>query len=385
MLPGSTPERVDREAAKGKQSGRTQEIQRLIGRSLRAVTDLVVLGEVQITVDCDALQADGGTRTASICGGFLALHDACSRLVAAKQLAAHPMPDLCAAISVGVVDALPSLDLDYSEDSTAEVDMNVVRTGAGKYIEVQGTAEGAAFSRNELDSMLGLADLGIDRIFDLQREMVAVPPEPRPAVTLRLVVATGNADKAREIRAVLDRAGADVELLPRPRTCPRSRRPARRCVANARLKAEALRDATGIAALGEDTGLEVDALGGAPGVYSARYAGEDATYADNVEQAPAPRSARCAARRAPPASAPSVVLALAGRLASWRPRASSRASSRTSRRGTGGFGYDAVFVPAGAGGRTFAELDPDHKHAISHRGRALRALAARLREADARP
>jgi ribonuclease PH len=180
MLPGSTPDRVDREAARGKQSGRTQEIQRLIGRSLRAVTDLVMLGEVQITVDCDALQADGGTRTASICGGYLALHDACSRLVATKQMAAHPLTDFCAAISVGVVDALPCLDLDYTEDSTAEVDMNVVRTGAGKYIEVQGTAEGAAFSRGELDSMLGLADLGIDRIFDLQREMVAVPPEPRP-------------------------------------------------------------------------------------------------------------------------------------------------------------------------------------------------------------
>ncbi|MGZ6946344.1 MAG: ribonuclease PH [Acidimicrobiia bacterium] len=179
MLPGSTPERVDREATRGKQSGRTQEIQRLIGRSLRAVTDLVVLGEVQITVDCDALQADGGTRTAAICGGYLALHDACYRLAAAKQIAANPITDLCAAISVGVVDALPCLDLDYSEDSTAEVDMNVVRTGAGKYIEVQGTAEGAAFSRTELDGLLVLADSGIDRIFELQREMIAVPPEPR--------------------------------------------------------------------------------------------------------------------------------------------------------------------------------------------------------------
>jgi ribonuclease PH len=179
MLPGSTPERVNREAAKGKQSGRTQEIQRLIGRSLRAVTDLVVLGEVQITVDCDALQADGGTRTASICGGFLALHDACSRLVAAKKIAAHPITDLCAAISVGLVGALPSLDLDYSEDSTAEVDMNVVRTGAGKYIEVQGTAEGAAFSRTELDALLDLSEQGIDQIFELQREMIAVPPAPR--------------------------------------------------------------------------------------------------------------------------------------------------------------------------------------------------------------
>ena len=179
MLPGSTPERVSREAAKGKQSGRTQEIQRLIGRSLRAVTDLTMLAEVQITVDCDALQADGGTRTASICGGFLALHDACSRLVQAKKLPAHPVQDLCAAISVGIVQALPSLDLDYSEDSTAEVDMNVVMTGARKFIEVQGTAEGAAFSRDELEALLGLAEAGIDEIFALQREMLSVPPVAR--------------------------------------------------------------------------------------------------------------------------------------------------------------------------------------------------------------
>ncbi|MGZ4676948.1 MAG: ribonuclease PH [Acidimicrobiia bacterium] len=179
MLPGSTPERVSREAARGKQSGRTQEIQRLIGRSLRAVTDLTMLAEVQITVDCDALQADGGTRTASICGGYLALHDACSRLVAARKLATHPVQDLCAAISVGMVQALPSLDLDYSEDSTAEVDMNVVMTGAGRYIEVQGTAEGAAFSRDELESMLGLAEAGISEIFALQREMLVVPPPSR--------------------------------------------------------------------------------------------------------------------------------------------------------------------------------------------------------------
>ncbi|MGZ6964758.1 MAG: ribonuclease PH, partial [Acidimicrobiia bacterium] len=162
MLPGSSPERVDREAAKGKQSGRTQEIQRLIGRSLRAVTDLVAVGENQIVVDCDVLQADGGTRTAAICGGFLALHDACSRLVAAKRIPAHPITDLCAAISVGVVNALPSLDLDYSEDVRAEVDMNVVMTGDGRCVEVQGTAEGVAFTRAELDALLGLAEGGIE-------------------------------------------------------------------------------------------------------------------------------------------------------------------------------------------------------------------------------
>jgi ribonuclease PH len=179
MLPGSTPDRTDREAAKGKQSGRTQEIQRLIGRSLRAVTDLTVLGEVQITVDCDVLQADGGTRTASICGGYLALHDACSRLVGQKKIAAHPVADQCAAISVGVVDALGHLDLDYSEDVRAEVDMNVVMTGAGRFVEVQGTAEGVPFSRAELDDLLGLAEHGIKQIFELQRELLAVPPRPR--------------------------------------------------------------------------------------------------------------------------------------------------------------------------------------------------------------
>jgi ribonuclease PH len=179
MLPGATSERNDREAAKGKQSGRTQEIQRLIGRSLRAVTDLPMLGEVQITVDCDVLQADGGTRTASICGGYVALHDACSRYVAAGKMAAHPLTDQCGAISVGIVDALPCLDLDYSEDSGAAVDMNVVMTGEGRFVEVQGTAEGVAFSRGELDDLLGLAEAGISDIFALQREVLAEPPAPR--------------------------------------------------------------------------------------------------------------------------------------------------------------------------------------------------------------
>ena len=179
MLPGSTSERSNREAARGRQSGRTQEIQRLIGRSLRAVTDLKTMGEVQITLDCDALQADGGTRTASICGAWVALHDACSRLVASGTLTGHPVGDVCGAVSVGVVDALPLLDLDYSEDARAEVDMNVVMTGSGRFIEVQGTAEGMPFSRTELDELLVLAEAGITEIFDLQRELVAEPPTPR--------------------------------------------------------------------------------------------------------------------------------------------------------------------------------------------------------------
>ena len=139
------------------------------------------MGETQITVDCDVLQADGGTRTASICGGYVALHDACSRLVGAGTLTGHPVHGPCAAISVGVVDALPMLDLEYSEDVRAEVDMNVVMTGAGRFVEVQGTAEGMPFTRGELDALLGLAEQGIGEIFVLQRELLAEPPAPRSA------------------------------------------------------------------------------------------------------------------------------------------------------------------------------------------------------------
>jgi len=179
MLPGSSGDRVNREAAKGKQSGRTQEIQRLIGRSLRAVCDMVVLGERQVTIDCDVLQADGGTRTASITAGWLALHDACTRLVADGAMTANPLTDHCAAISVGVVGGVPLLDLPYVEDAGAEVDMNVVMTGAGRFVEVQGTAEGLAFSRSELDSLLDLAAGGIGELVDLQARYIADAPPRR--------------------------------------------------------------------------------------------------------------------------------------------------------------------------------------------------------------
>ncbi|MGD9705002.1 MAG: ribonuclease PH [Acidimicrobiia bacterium] len=185
MLPGSSPERVDREAARGKQSGRTVEIQRLIGRSLRAACDMRLLGERQVVVDCDVLQADGGTRTASICGGFLALHDALTRLVQQKAIKEQPLHSRCGAISVGICEGAPVLDLPYVEDSRAEVDMNVVMLdpiagGEARFVEVQGTAEGLAFSRSELDTLVGLAEVGLAEIFALQTEMISSPPTPRP-------------------------------------------------------------------------------------------------------------------------------------------------------------------------------------------------------------
>ena len=174
MLPRATHTRSPREAAKGKQSGRTQEIQRLIGRSLRAVVDMQALGERQITIDCDVLQADGGTRTASITGACVAVHEALDGLVKAGKLPANPMRDFVAGISVGIYKGKPVLDLDYPEDSDCETDMNVVMTGSGGFVEVQGTAEGSPFSRAELDALLDLAGAGIARLVAEQKRALAL-------------------------------------------------------------------------------------------------------------------------------------------------------------------------------------------------------------------
>jgi len=173
MLPRATHTRSPREAARGKQSGRTQEIQRLIGRSLRAVIDLEALGERTVTLDCDVLQADGGTRTASVTGAYVALADACQSLVERRTLAAPPLHGQVAAVSVGIVDGTPMLDLDYREDSRAETDMNVVMQSGGGFVEVQGTAEGHAFRRHELDQMLDLAVRGTATLFALQVQALA--------------------------------------------------------------------------------------------------------------------------------------------------------------------------------------------------------------------
>jgi ribonuclease PH len=174
MLPRATNTRTDREASRGKQSGRTQEIQRLIGRSLRAVVDLSSLGSRTVQLDCDVLQADGGTRTAAITGAFVALHDAVGGLQRKGLLTSSPIRDFVAAVSVGVYKGTPVVDLDYAEDSACGCDMNVVMTGAGGFVEVQGTAEGAAFSRAELDSLLGLAQRGIAELIAHQRRALGV-------------------------------------------------------------------------------------------------------------------------------------------------------------------------------------------------------------------
>jgi ribonuclease PH len=174
MLPRATHTRGDREAARGKQSGRTQEIQRLIGRALRAVIDLPALGEHTIQIDCDVLQADGGTRTASITGAFVAVHDALGWMLGKGMIATLPVKDFVAAVSVGLVDGAPLLDLDYAEDSACQTDMNVVMTGAGRFVEVQGTAEGEPFAREELDKLLALAGRGIGGLIAQQRRCLGL-------------------------------------------------------------------------------------------------------------------------------------------------------------------------------------------------------------------
>ncbi|TXT40224.1 MAG: rph [Comamonadaceae bacterium] len=174
MLPRATHSRSDREAARGKQTGRTQEIQRLIGRALRSVFDLTLLGERTLHLDCDVLQADGGTRTAAITGAFVAAQDAVNGLLAAGKLSQSPIREAVAAISVGIVQGTPLLDLEYTEDSACDTDMNVVMTASGHYVEVQGTAEGAAFTRAEMDNLLALADKGIRELVDLQQSVLSI-------------------------------------------------------------------------------------------------------------------------------------------------------------------------------------------------------------------
>lgn len=178
MLPRATHDRTQREASRGRIGGRTHEIQRLIGRSLRAVTRRDLMGEVQITVDCDVIQADGGTRTASIAGGFVALYDAFDRLRADGRVSEIPLSDYCAAVSVGVVGGMSMLDLCYTEDSAADVDMNVAMTGGGRYIEVQGTAEGLSFTKREMDDLMGLAEWGVNEIVEAQRTALGLPAAP---------------------------------------------------------------------------------------------------------------------------------------------------------------------------------------------------------------
>ena len=290
-------------------------------------------------------------------------------------ISAHPLHSYCAAISVGIVGGTPVLDLPYVEDSTADVDMNVVMLrpvtgGEPRFVEVQGTAEGMAFSRGELDQLLALAEGGLAQIADLQAETVSVPPD-RPLV-ITLVCASANPDKVAEIQAIL---GDAVQLLPRPAEVPDVVEDADTLIGNARLKAAAIAAATGAPAVADDTGLEVDALGGAPGVWSARYAGEDATYADNRHKL----LMRARWRGGPDRLGSGRWRWWCGPTdASWPSTVCARARSPRPSGASGGSATTRSSSPTDGDGRSFAEMTEAEKSAVSHRGRAFRGLLARL-------
>lgn len=376
MLPGSTPKRKPRDGVK--KDGRGTEIQRLIGRSLRACMDFSRLGERTITVDCDVLQADGGTRTASITGGFVAVCLAVNRLIQQGALFDSPIVRQIAAVSVGIVEDGLTLDLDYARDSRAQVDMNVIMArdarGEMQFVEVQGTGEGRPFAKEELDGLLALAQGGIETLMGEQRAALG----ERANVLFRkpkLVLASQNAGKLRELRALfgaeydvssMGELGVDMEIEETGTTFEE----------NARIKAETLCARTGCAALADDSGLEVDCLGGAPGVYSARYAGKhgddaanNALLVANVRDFPAPRTARFVS---------AVALARPGR-ETLIARGDCEGEVLLEERGEGGFGYDPLFYSHDLH-KTFAEASADEKNAVSHRARALKNLVEMARD-----
>ena len=363
MLPASTGRRKQRDGIK--KDGRGVEISRLIGRALRQAVDRERLGERTITIDCDVLEADGGTRTAAITGGFVALACAVDRLICEGKLKESPIIHQIAAISAGVVEGTPCLDLCYTEDSSADTDMNFVMNEQGEFIELQGTGEGCAFSREKLNTLIDLGEQGCRQLMDCQREALG----DRAALIApkqKLVLASNNAHKIEELTAMLGEkydvlsmreAGFTDEIVEDGETFEE----------NARIKAETVMRATGYLTLADDSGLSVDALGGAPGVHSARYAGEQHSDADNnallienLKNVPwEQRTARfvsCIAIASP--FKPTQIV-----------RGECPGTITFERRGSGTFGYDPYFEYEN--GRTFAEMTHEEKNSVSHRARAM--------------
>ena len=372
MLPASTGRRKARDGVK--KDGRGVEISRLIGRALRQAVDRRFLGERTITIDCDVLEADGGTRTASITGGFVALCCAVDKLIQQGKLKESPIVHQIAAVSAGIVEDVPCLDLCYLEDSAAQTDMNFVMDETGAFVELQGTGEGRAFSRAELNAILALGEKGIQELHELQRKALGRRAEVI-APKRTLVIASNNAHKIQEITEMVgDRlrvismgeAGFTGDIDENGETFED----------NATIKARAVAKATGFCALGDDSGLSVDALDGAPGVHSARYCGhhgDDKANNDlliaNMADVPAEdRTAEfvCAMALSLPNGEVKTVRGACPGVITFTPR------------GNGGFGYDPYFEYLS--GETFAEMAQEEKNRISHRANAMQLMIPYLEE-----
>ncbi|WP_242590096.1 ribonuclease PH [Enterococcus sp. DIV0840] len=374
MLPRATNTRNIRESAKGKLTGRTMEIQRLIGRSLRAVIDLKKLGERSIIVDCDVVQADGGTRTASITGAFVAMKIAVDKMLKKGDLQENPIKEYLAAVSAGILnDGQCVLDLDYVEDSAAAVDMNLVMTESGNFVELQGTGEEATFSGDELNSLLFYGKTGIEHLIAYQKEalMNQLSEKVFPAEAKTIVIATRNPGKAKEFTKIFAEKGYHVKTLLDYPELPDVEETGKTFEENARLKAETIAEILKQPVLADDSGLIVDALDGRPGIFSARFAGEPTNNAANNakllhELTGVPKEKRtatfhCTLVFAAPDKESLVVEG------DWL------GEIGTIPRGDHGFGYDPLFfVPEEQ--KTAAELSDERKNEISHRGRAVAKL-----------
>lgn len=373
MLPRATNTRNRRESSKGKLSGRTMEIQRLIGRSLRAVVDLEKLGERSIIVDCDVIQADGGTRTASITGAFVALQLAINKLMQTGELSENPIKEHLAAISVGILeDDNYAVDLDYIEDSACQVDMNLVMTESGRFVEIQGTGEEATFDGDQLNHLLHYGKEAIESLIAYQKEALYVQNTANDAVADKtIMIATGNMGKAKEFEKMFAKAGYQIKTMKDFPELPEVQETGQTFEENARLKAETIANILQCPVLADDSGLTVDALGGMPGIYSARFAGEQKSDASNnakllhelTDVADENRTAQfhCTLVFAAPQKESLVVEGI------W--------NGRIARipRGENGFGYDPLFIVDGLE-KTSAELTPEEKNEISHRGQAMKKL-----------
>lgn len=373
MLPRATHSRNRRESSKGKLTGRTMEIQRLIGRALRAVIDLEKLGERSIVIDCDVVQADGGTRTASITGAFVALRLAINQLLQTNLLPEDPIKEHLAAISVGILpDGTCAVDLDYQEDSSAQVDMNLVMTESGRFVEIQGTGEEATFDGEQLNEMLVYGKTAIEDLILRQKEVLyAKETSVEQFSDKTVMIATGNLGKAKEFEAMFAEAGYQIKTLKDFPELPDVAETGSTFEENARLKAETIANILQCPVLADDSGLKVDALGGMPGIYSARFAGEQKSDAANNaklihELTDVPKEARtaqfhCTLVLAAPNKESLVVEAeWPGKIASIP-------------RGENGFGYDSYFIVDGIE-QTAAELSSKEKNKISHRGQAIEKL-----------
>ena len=372
MLPASTGRRKARDGVK--KDGRGVEISRLIGRALRQAVDRRWLGERTITIDCDVLTADGGTRTAAITGGYAALCQAVRRLMDEGKLRESPIVHQIAAVSAGIIAGEPCLDLCYTEDSSAQTDMNFVMNENGEYIELQGTGEGRAFTPAELARLCELGAKGCRELMTLQREALGEAAGPA-GEKHTLVLASDNAHKLGELREMIGdcvrvismrEAGFDGDIDENGATFEE----------NALIKARAVTKATGYAALADDSGLSVDALDGEPGVHSARYAGVHGDDAANnrkliekLQTVPKPWTAKfvCAA-----------ALVLPGGK-EWVLRGECPGVIVEDARGTGGFGYDPHFLYEEKG-LTFAQMAQEDKNVVSHRARAMAKMLPVIRE-----